>query len=220
MIQVYWFCIIISDTYEDIWPVSGQLPVGPVCRCSVDRCPVLLSSCCLSFAPLSLSLSGTTLTDTGGGGHLNHNKQKIRYSPQDVLREVLARKLCCSDHPRSDLCYRGQEGGGAGAGPGGGAGSGQEENQTKVLRVWGSLYHMNKVTCSSFRQPQDVYLNQGQEVVIQSPGYDNGEFVEGCEVGFHVHHWFRTEEIFVRLTMRLPWSEMTKTLGSGGSRLL
>jgi len=41
-----------------------------------------------------------------------------------------------------------------------------------------------KQKCSG--QPQDVYLNQGQEVVIQSPGYDNGEFVEGCEANYEV----------------------------------
>ena len=30
---------------------------------------------------------------------------------------------------------------------------------------------------------QEVYLSQGNEVVLQSPGFDSGEYVEGCEVG-------------------------------------
>ena len=30
---------------------------------------------------------------------------------------------------------------------------------------------------------QEVYLSQGHEVVLQSPGFDSGKYVEGCEVG-------------------------------------
>ena len=33
-----------------------------------------------------------------------------------------------------------------------------------------------------FRTPQEVYLNQGQEIVLQNPGFESGEFIEGCEV--------------------------------------
>jgi len=34
--------------------------------------------------------------------------------------------------------------------------------------------------------PQEIYLNQGQEVVLQSPGFETGEFVEGCTTNYEV----------------------------------
>jgi len=33
---------------------------------------------------------------------------------------------------------------------------------------------------------QDIYLNQGQEVVVQSPGFETGEFIEGCTENYEV----------------------------------
>merc|ERR1711872_890883 len=33
---------------------------------------------------------------------------------------------------------------------------------------------------------QEVYLSQGHEVMLQSPGYETGEYVEGCEAKYEV----------------------------------
>ena len=43
------------------------------------------------------------------------------------------------------------------------------------------LYMLQK---DIFRSPQEIYLNQGQEVVLQSPGFETGEFVDGCTVSY------------------------------------
>jgi len=41
-----------------------------------------------------------------------------------------------------------------------------------------------KEKCSGVEQ--EVYLSQGNEVVLQSPGFDSGEYVEGCEAKYEV----------------------------------
>ena len=45
------------------------------------------------------------------------------------------------------------------------------------------LIHGARARGCCYRLLQEVYLSQGQEVVIQSPGFESRDYVEGCEVG-------------------------------------
>jgi len=59
----------------------------------------------------------------------------------------------------------------------------REESQVQVQELELDRKRINQ-KCSG--APQEVYLNQGQEVVLQNPGFESGEFVEGCEANYEV----------------------------------
>ena len=47
------------------------------------------------------------------------------------------------------------------------------------------VYMLTDCRRKIFRLLQKVYLNPGQEVVLQSTGFETGKFVEGCMVGYY-----------------------------------
>ena len=45
--------------------------------------------------------------------------------------------------------------------------------------IWNEYYN---ISTEYYSVEQQIYLSQGQEVVIQSAGYESGKFIEGCMV--------------------------------------
>jgi hypothetical protein len=55
------------------------------------------------------------------------------------------------------------------------------------------------MTVHTSRTPQDVYLNAGQDVVLQNPGFESGEFIEGCTVSPIMKQEYKSTFITFRL---------------------